>query len=296
MISDPNTQGTGPCAGTTLGAFYNVLSQNFPFVRSRGLNTPPFYDPNVQMLAGTYDYAYQKPDGGFAIARHGGSGDCELGCTLNWYAYYSSDASCAPVQVGHYKSPPAYNSPPTYDPINNCNIVDGAPMWGRPAPVDPISPMEPVHDCGTSLSAKNISGTYHFKGCGSFQPLGLDPIDNVPPVVPYDITMVIAQNDQDLSQGTVTVQGTGNPLMDGRPLSATFTRWRFTAELWYDATPEDCSDTVNVWAQYDFEGWVSGGVGFQEYKLPDCSHLEISYSSSLGVQIDQSTTNLAGPQ
>jgi hypothetical protein len=250
-ISDPQTKGTGACDGKTLSDFLASANVTYPEISPSTL----IYDPNLFFSdSPAITYAYQKPDGGFAFIYKAGSGDCPAGCTSNEYWYIESDSGCGPKQVGYYK-------PSSGD--GGCVGGDGAPMWGRPQPINPIIA------CDADLTPKKIAGTYHFTTCG---PHTLCSEGAVITTVGRDITIIVVQDDSDLSRGTVTVQGTGVALLDGKALPATFVRKRFQAKESFSNLPSQCPAEHDIVVNYDLDEFEPGTIQVFEMNTPDCAN------------------------
>ena len=199
-------------------------------------------------------------DGGFAVVLYRGGGDCPAGCTEHEYWYFGTDASCAPVQAGHYLPTDGYSDG------GGCLQMDGAPMWATPPPPDPTTV------CGQSPPVEDISGTYQLCATGDYfrcATQGGDP----PVAIPGALTMIVAQDAADPTKGTVTVNGTGYALVDGVALDAAFKMRRFTASRHYSNLPSKCPKEWTVFASYDFDGYdAPGKLGWFENRGVDCSN------------------------
>lgn len=242
--------GTGACAGRTLGSVIDAIRAANPVLA--GVTT--LYDPNSLTSDGSFVHAFAVPDG-FAIAFKVGGGDCPAGCTENEYWYFRTDASCAPLQVGHYH--------PTYG--SGCVTVDGTPLWATPTPIDP------VNICAADTSAQDISGTYSVCATGNQSACATSKNAGPPVQLNTNLKLVIAQLPDDRSKGTVTVSGTGHPLIDGVPLEATFKRRRFDVTRSFSNLPATCMNEWQFSMQLDFEGGTPGHLQFFEFHTVDCS-------------------------
>ena len=236
-------RGAGACFGWTLGDIIDTILGARPELADVSL----VFDPGGPVLLGdrSYIYPFALPDGGFALILRRGGGDCPAGCTENEYWYFQTDASCAPKQIGHYH--------PTYPSGGRCVTVDGAAMWGTPAAPDP------KFVCAADLTAQDISGTFTLCAQGTRMVCSDKAGAEREKPVPGALTLTIAQRAGDRSKGTVTLAGTGHPLLDGVPLDATFERRRFTAKVDYNNLPSACANQYQIEVRYDFEGVVVPG-------------------------------------
>jgi hypothetical protein len=117
-IADESTQGTGDCAGKTLGAVIDAIH-----LANRKLeDITVLYDPQDPLIGPAFILAFTTPDG-FRLVFMRGSGDCPAGCINREYWYFETNAACEPVQIGHYARGQG----------NGCTAVSGKPMWGQPA-------------------------------------------------------------------------------------------------------------------------------------------------------------------
>lgn len=227
--------GSGACAGKTLGGVLDAIHAAHPELA----DIATIYDPAPGAIGdGSFVYPFALPDGGFAIVFKRGGGDCPAGCTENEYWYFRTDAACVPSSVGHYH--------PTFGP--KCITIDGSPMWATPNALDPAS------ICAADLTPQDVSGTYAL--CADGKRTACTDKAGAESFVPIAsaLTMTIAQRAGDRSKGTVTLAGTGHPLIDGVPLDATFERRRFDAKLDFSNLPAECPRQYQIEVRYDFEG------------------------------------------
>jgi hypothetical protein len=262
-IVDPATMGGGACASTTLAS---VLAG----IRAKVTTLAPvttIYNPTQQgNTDGNFIYPYQTTDGRFAIAFKRGAGDCPAGCTDNTYDYFQTDDQCLPQQVGHYRAV-----------SGTCLQVEGAPMWGHP----PASP-DPSLICGADNAPQSISGTYSFRVQGQQQPCATTAEKPASPNnVDTTVTITVIQSGANLGNGVVIITGTGNALVDGVGLPATFIRRRFEATLQKSNLPSNCAQESSVMARYDFENALPGMLTMSQLGDSNCSMCKGGLTASL---------------
>src|SRR5262249_35765453 len=146
---------TGACAGVTLAAILDAIRAASPDLAA----VTTLFDPTQQGGGdGSFIYAYQRADGGFAVVFKLGSGDCPAGCTDNDYRYFSTHGTCAPIAVGHFHT--SWGS-------GSCLATDGAPMWDHPPAPDPLIV------CGADNAPADLRGSYTLHATGQRQPCAL---------------------------------------------------------------------------------------------------------------------------
>lgn len=248
--ADPNAHGSGACGSKTIAQAISQVHAAHPELS----DIQALFDPDTATTDGSFVYAYVTPAGGIALVFKRGGGDCPAGCTENEYWYFATDASCTPAPAGHYH--------PTYGD-GGCVAQEGSPLWGRPGPMDP------TYVCHADLSPVAMSGTYHFTSCGQASPCSTAPVpaQTVHPAITVDV----AQAPADMTQGTVTVHGTGFAIVDGRPLVATFLRKRFRVEEMKDNLPSQCPEQHTLVIEYDFEGIGPRKLSLELFDTPDCA-------------------------
>jgi hypothetical protein len=248
-VSQPALRGQGTCAGTTLGQVIADIYELMPALAD--ITVIEGMDPNVGG-DGNRIYAFLHDDG-FRLVFKRGSGDCPSGCIDNEYWYFATGAGCAPALVGHHLRASS----------GSCLTVEGTALWGRPPPVDPSLV------CGADNSPKNITGTYDLLGTGNRIACTEKAAAQPQEQVSLALKLVVFQTPADLGQGTVTVVGTGNPLIDGVPLPGKFTRQRVTAALEVDHSSV-CIDQHRTSVQLDVEKAPTGTLEFFEVRSLGC--------------------------
>jgi hypothetical protein len=208
---------------------------------------------------GSYIYAFAEADGGFALVFKRGGGDCPSGCTSNDYWYFETDAGCRIQAVGE-----AHDSGP-------CTPADEQPRWGVPAAV------APRYICGADLSTVQLSGDYDLVTCGSATACALGGAKSSSRPLPSTLSISIQQDAADLTQGTVTLDGTGEPLLDAVPFPAKFDRQSFTAHAEYSNLPAACPEQWQLDFTYDFEGFGPRTLHFFQTQTPDCKNAPNAY-------------------
>ena len=265
-LTDPAAIGAGDCGTTTLADTLARIVADHPELG----DITTIFDPSSPFGGdGSFVYPYRPADGGFAIVFKRGSGDCPAGCTDNEYWYFETRAACAPVQVGHYH--PAW----VQGPNGNCLSKDGDAMWGSPPPPDPVIV------CGASLAPEDIQGTHRFRACGQRVPCS----DKAAPgeTVDTTITVEVTQNAGDPTTGTVRITGSGNVLVDGRALPATFQKRRFAVSEEYSNLPSACPEQHTLVLRYDFEGFGERTLSLEEMATPDCGSPGVYCKGSLNL-------------
>jgi hypothetical protein len=142
-------------------------------------------------------------------------------------------------------------------------------MWGRPSALDP------AYVCGAATRAESISETYCLRARGerlpclrsSELPMKPQPIDSV-------LTLVIAQDPHDLTQGSVRLTGTGSALIDERVLPAQFTRRRLSVHVEDSNLPSSCLHQNTLQLSYDLEGFGSQELRLDEVDTPACTQAD----------------------
>jgi hypothetical protein len=250
-VTQPSAAGSGACAGNTLGQVIAAVHQRMPALAD--ITVIDGMDPNLGG-DGNRIFAYAHDDG-FRLVFKRGSGDCPSGCIDNEYWYFATDEHCVPGQVGHYLR--------TYASAGNCFTVEGTPLWGRPPPADP------AHVCGADNSPQNITGTYLLTGAGTRTACTAKGAAEPQEKVTLGLTVVVFQMPGDLSKGTVTVVGTGNPRLDAIPMPGTFTRRRVSATREASAMTM-CLDQTQATVELDLELGTTGTLKFFEARDLAC--------------------------
>ncbi|MEO8903584.1 MAG: hypothetical protein ABI627_18850 [Polyangiaceae bacterium] len=250
--------GSGVCAGTTLA---DAIAQ-VRALRPDLSDVTELYASNPDVGGdGSYIYAFAEAGGGFALAFKRGGGDCPAGCTVNDYWYFETDAACQIQAVGETHSEEL------------CTPADQQPRWGVPAAV------APRYICGADLSPVQLSGEYNLVACGTAE--ACSPVGgqkrSPPRVLPSTLSLSIQQDPSDLSQGTVTLSGTGEALLDAQPFPATFDRQSFIVHAEYSNLPSTCPEQWQFDFSYDFEGFGARTLSFVQTQTPDCAKAPAAY-------------------
>jgi hypothetical protein len=247
-IANPHTAGRGGCASRTLGQVIQSVYGLDPELA----DITSLYDPWATTFDGSFIYAFGKDDGGFALAFKRGGGDCPAGCTLNEYWYFQTDESCKIVQVGHLDLTQ-----------NSCLPADQKALWGQP-------PLAPSGYCGVSDAPEDLNGTYDVAACGTQGPCSLDAKGAAIPVMQW-LRIVIAQDPQNPSVGTVTFVDPTLPELDGTPIAATFKRRSFSASLSMSNLPADCIEQRTIGFDYDFDNYGQSQLTVNLVQTPNCA-------------------------
>jgi hypothetical protein len=255
-LTQLSEQSSGACAGTTLA---DAIAQ-VRMLRPDLSDVAELYLSNPGMAGdGSYIYAFAGADGGFALAFKRGGGDCPSGCTENDYWYFETDAACQVQAVGEM-----HDSGP-------CTPADQQPRWGVP-------PAVAARDiCGADRSPVNLNGDYELVTCGSSMACALPGEKLTSRSLPSHLSLRIEQDPADLSQGTVTLDGTGEPVLDGQAFQATFERQSFSVHTKYDNLPATCMQQLQLDLEYDFEGFGPRTLHLFQVQTPDCEHAPSAY-------------------
>jgi len=260
LTSESANGSVGACAGVALGDVLAAIRAANPALA----DVVTVYNPATATTDGSFIYAYDVGVLGFDVVFKRGTGGCLAGCTENEYWYFSTDRTCQPVSAGHYHA--------TWG-TDSCLTVDGAAMWGRPTPPDPLTV------CGEDNTARDLRGVYDVHGSGQRTPCSVTSATAT--AVDAQMKLLIDQDPQDLSTGTVTFSLTGDPLVDGVPLPARFQRERFNATMMKSNLPAMCPRQNTVTAHYDFEGYEPGGIEAGEVGDDSCTLCKGSFSITL---------------
>jgi hypothetical protein len=95
--------------------------------------------------------------------------------------------------------------------------------------------------------------------------------------LPSTLSLSIQQDPAQLSRGTVTLYGTGEPLLDAQPFAATFDRQSFAVHLAYSNLPAACPEQWQLDFSYDFEGFGPSKLHLFQTRTPDCKNAPAAY-------------------
>jgi hypothetical protein len=255
-VGQPSQQGSGACSSTTLA---DAIAQ-VRALRPDLSDIVELYVPNPDVGGdGSYIYAFAEADGGFALVFKRGGGDCPSGCTSNDYWYFETDAACRVQAVGE-----THDSAP-------CTPAGEQPRWGVPAAV------APRYICGADPSTVQLSGDYDLVTCGSATACALAGPKSSPRPLPSTLSLSIQQDPADLTQGTVTLDGTGEPLLDAVAFPAKFDQQSFAVHAEYSNLPAACPEQWQLDFTYDFEGFGPRTLHFFQTQTPDCKSAPNAY-------------------
>lgn len=245
--------GGGACQSVTLGQIIDGIHAEHPELA----DISTLYAPNPQGGGdGSFIYAFQRPDGAFALVFKRGGGDCPAGCTENDYWYFETVAKCEVSAVGYTRR--------YFD--GKCLPADQLAMWGIPSAAPPES------ICGASNETQDLSGDHLVFLCGQGSQCATSSQGSKPTALSSVVTLHIAQDPADLAHGTVTLSGTGEPLLDGRALTAEFKLRQFHVEEHSAAAPDNCIEQQDVTLDYDFVGIGQRHLSFFLVATPDCAN------------------------
>lgn len=248
--------GSGACAATTLA---DAIAQVHSLRPDLSDITELLMPDNGPGGGGSLIEAFAEPDGGFALIFQRGSGDCPTGCTTNDYWYFETDASCQVQPVGE-----THDSGP-------CTPADQQPRWGVPAAVAPRDL------CGADQSLVDLTGIYKIVTCGSSMTCALPGEAQLAQPLPSSLSLRLEQDPADLSEGTVMLEGTGEPLLDGKTFPATFGRETFSVNAGASNLPAACIDQWQFELDYDFEGFGPRQLRLFQLRTPDCEDAPSAY-------------------
>ncbi len=246
-VANPHTAGSGACASRPLGQVIQSIYALHPELS----DITAIYNPAVVTIDGSFIYAFAK-DGGFALVFKRGGGDCPAGCTLNEYWYFQTDDNCNVVQVGHLDLTQ-----------QSCIPTDQQALWGQPSLV-------PSGYCGVSDAPEDLNGTYDVAACGTQGPCSLDAKGVAIPVMQW-LRIVILQDPENPSTGTVTFVDPTLPEIDGTPMVATFKGRSFSATLSMSNLPANCIDQRTISFDYDFDNYGQSQLTVNLVQTPNCA-------------------------
>lgn len=252
-VASLDTAGAGACSGKTVGDVIGQIHADHPEL----LDIQTIYTADEWLGDGSFFYPFLRADGGFSVALKRGLGDCPAGCTDNYYFYFATDDSCYALDVGHYHG--------GWSAEGDCVEKDGLPLWGYPPPSDPL------HECGADNSPQQISGTYEMLATGIWEPCAEKGGQFEPINIETVVTVEVSQDPANPAVGTVAVEGTGHPLIDGQSFPAEFVRQRFRASEEYSNLPSECPQEHSLAVEYDFECFQTGQLNVTVFGSEDCS-------------------------
>lgn len=252
-VTELGAVGGGVCGGTTLARAIEdarVLRPDLSDV------TTLFVPDPSRGGDGSFIYAFLRSDGGFALVFKRGGGDCPSGCTENDYYYFRTSANCAVEELGetHRGSD------------QSCIPGDQPARWGIP-PAPPPSAI-----CGADLTPQDISDRYTVVTCGRAMACATSKEMSDERALPEALPLIIEQDPSDLSRGTVTLDGTGEPLIDGKALTATFSRRSFKVYIDESNLPATCIERWSLDWELDLEGFGAQRLELQRVSTPDCDN------------------------
>jgi hypothetical protein len=249
--------GAKECQGIALGQVLSEIREARPDLA----DVSELYRPDPDRAGdGSFVYAFRRPDGGFAVVLKRGGGDCPSGCTVNDYWYFETGESCEVLEVGE-----------AHRDFEHCMEPDQLPRWGIPRAA------MPSEICDADLSAQDLNGDYSIVTCGHVNACwdGKEPQQSAP--LPAKLRLTIAQEADDLSRGTVVLDGTGEPLLDGQTFDATFERRKLKVNYEYSNLPANCVEQWSLEFEYDFEGLGRRQLLFNQTHTPDCEQQPDDY-------------------
>jgi len=141
--------------------------------------------------------------------------------------------------------------------------ASGAPSQGR-CSVHPTTKNLPAR-----FPAQNVSGDYEVVACGQEQTCtvaGQAPVTlPLPPMIGLTV-----QQAKTLELGTVTLHGTGEPLLDDRPFDALFDGRSFSVEL-HGPLSATCAQDYSLSFHYDFDAVGPRSLRLDFERLNSCS-------------------------
>ncbi len=246
---DRDDPGSAACQGQSLD---DVIARAQALVpQLKAVNQLYVPDPN-RGDHGSFIYAFQLDNGGFALAFQLGSGDCPSGCIDHEYWYFVTTDTCEVLQVGHYR------------PISAACPVGEGPMWAIPT-VPPLSGVP----CDKVTSLANMQGDYELVACGEEQPCAAAGKSLPVRALPGTVRISIEQS-RNLAVGTVTLHGTGEPLLDERAFDATFSGRSLAVSLDGPLSPA-CAQNYSLSFHYDFDGVGPRSLLLDFERLNTCS-------------------------
>jgi hypothetical protein len=173
------------------------------------------------------------PEGGAPSLSAGGAGNV------------SSSAAGAPSAGAPSAGAPSAGAPSAGAPSA------GAPSAGAPNACQSTSA---PNGLPSNPAPQNVSGEYQLVTCGQDTPCTRVGAPAMTQPLSDRIGLSVSQNPDDLSQGTVTLHGTGELLLDDRAFAAKFTGRSFRVEL-NGPINMVCSQEYDLSLSYDFDGY-----------------------------------------
>jgi hypothetical protein len=249
--------GAGECRGIALAQVLSEIREARPDLA----DVSELYRPDPDRGGdGSFVYAFRKPDGGFAVVLKRGDGDCPSGCTINDYWYFETGDSCAVLEVGE-----------AHRDFEHCMEPDQLPRWGIPRAA------MPSEICDADLSPQDLTDEYSLVTCGHVNACWDGKQPQRTEALPSALWLTITQDAGDLSQGTVMLDGTGEPLLDGQAFDATFERRKLKVAYEYSNLPANCVEQWSLELEYDFEGLGRRQLVFNQTHTPDCNEQPNDY-------------------
>jgi hypothetical protein len=149
----------------------------------------------------------------------------------------------------------------------------GAPSGGAPsagAPSGCQSENAAPNGAPVNPAPQNVSGEYQLVTCGQATQCTMPGAPLMPRALDDRIELSVSQNPDDLSHGTVTLNGTGELLLDGRAFDAKFTGRSFGVAL---SGPINavCNQEYDLSFSYDFDGHGPRKLNLDFERSPNCS-------------------------
>lgn len=240
--------GAGPCATVSLGDIIDAARALDPSTPDVSAPVDPSTDPTVGEAPQVF--AWTAAHGGFALAFVRGSGDCQAGCIDHEYWYFETNPtspSCTLISAGKHTR--------TFNSAGNCYDTAGSARWGQPTPLAASSRCKPDGRNGTTT----VCGSGPFTPCGG----NTGVYDGI-------VTITVAENVTDPTQGSVTLNGTRYPGVDGVPFAVKIEGSMISgSESGTDAGP--CGDKRELQFKYDRDSpqGVAGYIHVAETKCAD---------------------------
>jgi hypothetical protein len=144
----------------------------------------------------------------------------------------------------------------------------GAPSGGAQNACQSMN--DPPIGIPINLAPQNVSGDYQLVTCGQATPCTRAGEPVMTRALSDRVELTVSQNLDDLSHGIVTLHGTGELLLDGRPLDAVFTRRSFRVEL-KGPINTVCSEEYDLSFSYDFDGYGPRTFNLDFERSPTCN-------------------------
>lgn len=237
----------GPCAGLTMAIIAEGVRLRFPeladikqyrsFGDSPVRTTLPLSARDPERSYWGAQFNAERVVG--LVFYRGTDGCDDQSCRRESFWYFQTGVSCQAELVGRYQR--VFRG--------DCFQSDGEALWAIPMP-------DPLMDCSANLESQAISGRYLVQAVG-----GPSNECGALPRPGNEILLNIAQESNDLSRGTVTLDGTSSSFVDGKAIPARVEQRNLSATHSF-AQAAPCKPLASIELHFSPDGYfVPGTVG-----------------------------------